>query len=305
MKLSKYVCGLLISSILIGPTMAFAEDYLRIHTAYPSGDKIIFVENNKYGIKDRNFFTVVEPTFENIDLYEDGYAVSTYDGKKGILDPKGNIFINNKFDDIIPIENGNFLALNKELDSLKYIFINTSKEEYLMDSYMKSYSNGGKITDNFVGSLSDFNNVRSVNPSKSYDMHVINALLKDTNYYVIDDAQDKDFGQLKKIDAPELENSSIFRISYGTNLNPVIEVTGWGKSLKADKISESIIVENLTMETLKYFSGDMKISQAIFNDMDYFMKSQKKGFKQNKTYNNFFVTYEAIKNDGIRISIRK
>lgn len=305
MKLSTYVCGLLISSILIGPSMVFADDYIRLDKIYPSEDKIIFVENDKYGVKDKYFFTIVEPAFEDIGLYENGYAVSTFKGKKGILDSKGNVFIVNKFDDIIPLENNNFLALNKNLGSLNYIFINASKEEFLIDSNIKSYSNGGKISQEIVGSLSDFPDKRPSEPSKLDDVYAMNKLLSNTEYYIVDDVKNEDFGILKNIDRPELKDNGFYKLYYSTNLSPVIEINSWGRTLKEDTHKNIITIENLTLESLRYFTGDSKIAESIFHDIDFFMKSNMLGVKQNKNYNRFSIYYESTNRNGIKVTIRK
>jgi hypothetical protein len=299
------VCGLLISSILIVPTISFADDYPRLDKAYPSGDKIIFVENNKYGLKDKDFFTIIDPNFDYIGPFEDGFSISRFNNKKGIIDSKGNVYIRNKYDDIIHLGNNNFLGLNIEPGNLKYIYIDPSKEEFLLNSYVKSYENGRHISQEFVGTMIDNNYKRSKVPSKSKDLYTLNRLIKNTEYYIVDDVQNEDFGQLKKSDEAILENKILFNISYTSNLNPVFEIGLWGNNLKEDQDKEVITIENLTLESLKYFTDNQTVSNYIFEDINYFMKSNSKGINQNKTYYNFKVNYEAGEFDSIKVTLRK
>lgn len=305
MKLSKYICPMLVISVLLGSLASYAEDYPRLDKAYPSGNKIIFVENNKYGLKNQDFFTIIDPNFDYIGPFEDGFSISKYDNKKGIIDSKGNIYIRNEFDDIIHLGNNNFLALNIKPGNLQYIYIDTSKEEFLLNSYVKSYENGGQISQDFVGTMTDYNYKRSISPSKNEDLYTLNRLIKNTDYYLIDNVQNKEFGKLKRLEEIELENKILFNISYTSKLNPVLEIGLWGKNLRQDQDKEIIIIENLTLEALKYFTNNTTVADYIFEDINYFMKSNSKGVKQNRTYYNFKVTYESGEFDSIKVTLIK
>lgn len=305
MKLSKYICAVLVTGALLGSLVSFADDYPRLDKAYPSGDKIIFVENNKYGIKDNNFFTIVDPVFDYIAPYQGNYAISTFKNKKGIIDNKGKVYISNKYDDIVWLENNNFLGIKFQPGNLQYIFISNTKEDFLLDSYQKYYENGGRITDKFVGTLGDQYMKRKNNPSKLDDLFFANNILRDTNYWIVDNVKDDNFGNLLYKENKNTQYKDYFKLSYSSNLSPVIEINLWGRTLLEEKKEDIIVIENLTYELLKYYTESDYIAGLIFEDINYFMKSGKVGIKFNKTYNNIVVSYNTTEKNGIKFNIRK
>lgn len=305
MKASKLGVSIIIYLTLFSSIVSFASDYPRLDKSYPSGNKIIFEENNKYGIKDNNFFTIINPSFDYISPYNGDYAISTYNGKKGVLDNKGNVHINNKFDDIIQLENNNFLAMNIMPGNLQYIFISYTKEEFLLNSRQRYYENGGRITDEFIGTLGDQLLSRKINPSKIDDLYFINNILKDTKYRMVDDIKSENYGQVLHIDNDISKDNEYFKLSYSSNLSPVMEINLWGKNLIEDTKTDIIVIENLTYELLRYYTESDYISGLIFDDIDYFMKSNKKGIKFNKTYNNINVYYDTTEKNGVKLNIRK
>ncbi|MFC0878874.1 WG repeat-containing protein [Saccharicrinis sp. FJH2] len=90
-------------------------------TSCTNQDKIVSLVKyeNKYGFIDKKGNWIIEPTFDSLGIFYDGYATSYQDNKMGKIDYKGNLIIDYKFDFIGNFENG--LALVILNDSINYV----------------------------------------------------------------------------------------------------------------------------------------------------------------------------------------
>ena len=90
-------------------------------TSCTNRDKIVSLVKyeNKYGFIDKKGNWIIEPKFDSLGIFYNGYATCYRNNKMGKIDFKGNLIIDYKFDFIGNFENG--LALVIINDSVNYI----------------------------------------------------------------------------------------------------------------------------------------------------------------------------------------
>jgi hypothetical protein len=74
---------------------------------------------NKYGFIDKKGKWIIEPSFDSLGIFYNGYATSYRDNKMGKIDSKGNLIIDHQYSFIGNFENG--LALVIINDSINYV----------------------------------------------------------------------------------------------------------------------------------------------------------------------------------------
>lgn len=103
----------------------------------------------KYGVIDREGNWVVSPIFGDIDNFKEGFAITTKGGKKGVIDSKGNVIIDNIYDGIKFDDDYFIVEINKKVGCAdkrgkiilapKYNFCSVRKEGFLTEKNKKGY----------------------------------------------------------------------------------------------------------------------------------------------------------------------
>jgi hypothetical protein len=76
--------------------------------------------NGKYGFIDSKGKWVVNPDYDSLDIFYNGYATSYLNEKEGLINRKGELIVGHKFDFLGLVENGIALVITED-DKINYI----------------------------------------------------------------------------------------------------------------------------------------------------------------------------------------
>ncbi len=99
-------------------------------------NSILIAKNNKYGLVDNIGVTIIEPEYKEIkpisDKYENGYIVTTKDGKKGVIARDKTTVLEAKYQDIKQVYgNGNYVVK----ENGKWEIVNSEGKIYLKGKF--------------------------------------------------------------------------------------------------------------------------------------------------------------------------
>lgn len=96
--------------------------------------------NGRFGFIDTSGKWIVQPKYDSLIGYYNGYAWIFKKGKKGLVDGMGNIILKTKYDDIGFVEDSMVDVTRRK----KYIFYNLSKKKFVGNHFEESleYNNG-------------------------------------------------------------------------------------------------------------------------------------------------------------------
>ncbi len=73
---------------------------------YNQNARMIFYENGKYGVINDKYENVIQPVYDLIMPFSNGYAIAVLDGKYGLIDVDGNVKIDFVYDEISSVVDG-------------------------------------------------------------------------------------------------------------------------------------------------------------------------------------------------------
>ena len=165
------------------------------------GEYAVIKIDNKYGYLNKNA-QIKLLDYDSIAPFNDGYAFVTKNGKKTIIDTSFNEISNQKYDDIIKVDENRLLLLD---DALKKTFLLTFRykdiySEYKIDDGIYYKDNIVYANDNEIFTVNSKMKIQNFQYQKSMNDTIVNAIKAQTKNKKENNRKTKKRGTSKKFD---------------------------------------------------------------------------------------------------------